>query len=173
MKDHWDDVVSLFSVLAYIAKRLDNDKLEMYFTVSKNEKTFKDTTPAVSHLKNTKPDTCCNFNMRLMEILRSYQQNLEPRVRKRFSWSRSKVAKPLSLYVFTDAAWQGCDGVAPVEAMIEKLKKLELPKGQVGIQFIRFGNDETGIKRLEYLDSGLRRKYTKEWYVLGSSSTPY
>jgi hypothetical protein len=29
MKEHWDDVVSLFSVFAYIAKRLDDDGLEV------------------------------------------------------------------------------------------------------------------------------------------------
>ena len=149
MKDHWDDVISLFSVLAYFVKGLDNDKLEMYFTVSKNKITFKDTTPAVSQLKKIKPDTCCNFNIRLMEVLRNYQDNLEPRARRMFSWSKSKVVKSLSLYVFTDAAWQGYDAVAPVEAMIEKLKNLGFPKKQVRIQFIRFGNDEIGIKRLE------------------------
>jgi hypothetical protein len=51
--------------------------------------------------------------------------------------------------------------------MIEKLRQLGLPKEQVSIQFIRFGNDEVGIKRLQYPDSGLREKYGKRWYVQG------
>jgi hypothetical protein len=49
--------------------------------------------------------------------------------------------------------------------MIEKLRQLGLPKEQVSIQFIRFGNDEVGIKRPQYLDSGLLETYGKRWYV--------
>src|SRR3954468_24893223 len=60
--------------------------------------------------------------------------------------------------------------VAPIEAMIEKQRQLGLPKEQVGIQFIRFGNDQAGIERLQYLDSGLRKKYGKRWYVQGLPS---
>ena len=47
--------------------------------------------------------------------------------------------------------------------MIEKQQQLKLPREQVAIEFIRFGNDPTGIGNLEYLDSGLRKKYTKTW----------
>jgi len=168
MKEHWDDVVSLFSVFAYITKRLDDDGLEMYFTVSARFEKFKDTTPAVAHLKSMRQTTFSNINMRLEHILRKYQADLEhQRERRGTFWSRAKSVKPLSLYVFTDGAWNGCDAVAPIEAMIEKLRQLGLPKEQVAIQFIRFGNDEVGIKRLQYLDSGLREKYGKRWYVQG------
>lgn len=118
--------------------------------------------------------TCSNINLRLGQILRKYQVELERQEERNKSfWMRGKAVKPLSLYVFTDAAWQGCDAVAPIEAMIEKQKQLELPKEQVGIQFIRFGNDPTGMERLEYLDRGLRRKYTKRWYVHGLPLASY
>lgn len=163
MKDHWDDVISLFSVLAYFAKKLDKNELELYFTVSTpSKKTFKDTTPVVEHLRDMNPKTYSNINMSLDPILRKYQAEFG---QKGFFRTKAKKVKPLSLYVFTDAAWQGTDAVAPIEAMIEKLQKHELPKEQVGIQFVRFGNDQTGIDRLKYLDSGLRKKYTKAWYV--------
>jgi hypothetical protein len=166
MKEHWDDVVSLFSVLAYIVKRLDDDGLEMYFTVSLGVEKFRDTTPAVAHLKSMRPSTYSNINIRLERILRKYQTNLNhQRERRGIFWSRAKTIKPLSLYVFTDGAWHGCDAVAPVEAMIEKQRQLGLPKEQVGIQFIRFGNDKVGMERLQFLDSGLRKKYGKRWYV--------
>ena len=166
MKEHWDDVIDLFSVFAYIAKRLDDNGLEMYFTVSEHKQTFKRTSPAVSHLKAMRPSTSSNIDIRLGSILGKYQAALErQRERTGSFWPREKHVKPLSLYVFTDAAWPGCDAVAPVEAMIEKLKYLMLPKEQVGIQFIRFGNNPIGIERLKYLDSGLRKKYGKKRYV--------
>lgn len=159
MERHWDDVVSLFHVLAYFAKRLDSNALEMYFTVSTDVKTFKKTSEAVSHLKTMSQNTYSNIDSRLQQILGKYQEDL---VRKSFFGLRAKV-KPLSLYVFTDAAWQGCDAIAPIEAMIQKQRQLGLPKEQVSIQFIRFGSDANGIKKLKYLDSGLRRKHTKKW----------
>lgn len=163
MKTHWDDVVHLFSVFAYFVKRFDYNGLEMYFTVSENKKTFKDTSSVVSVLKNMKHTTYSNIDMRLGEILRNYKIDLERQERRKGSFWKGKVVKPLSLYVFTDAVWQDCDAVAPIEAMIEKQRELALPREQVAIQFIRFGNDPTGIAKLEYLDSGLRRKHTKRW----------
>ncbi len=171
MKQHWANVISLFSVLAYFAKKLDDNGLEMYFTVSTDKKTFRNTRDAVSHLQNMDQSTYSNIDLRLQQILGKYQDDLDHQGERRsFFRSRTKV-KPLSLYVFTDAAWQGCDAIAPIEAMIEKQRQLKLSKEQVSIQFVRFGNDARGIKKLEHLDSGLRRKHTKKWCVLELPST--
>lgn len=167
MKNHWDEVVSLFSVLAWIVKRLDDNGLEMYFTVSSDKKSFRDTTGAVDHLKGMSQSTYPNIDSRLQQILGKYQEDLaRPREGRSFFQLRRSRVKPLSLYVFTDGAWQGCDAVAPIETMIEKLRQLGFPKQQVSIQFVRFGDDPSGIKILKYLDTGLRKKHTKQWYVL-------
>lgn len=166
MGAYWHEVISLFSVLAWIVKKLDDNGLEMYFTVSRAVKTFKDTTGAVAHLGNMSQSTYSNIDWRLQEILGTYQETLSHQGERRgFLRPRSKV-KPLSLYVFTDGAWQGCDGIAPIEAMIKKQRQLGLPKEQVSVQFIRFGNHPRGVEKLEYLDSGLRKKNSRKWYVL-------
>lgn len=163
MREHWNDVVSLFSVLAWILKGLGKIRLKVYFTVSTKNLSFSVASAATSYLKAMQHRTYSNVDLRLGKILTKYQANLEhSRGRRGPLWSKApKQMKALSLYVFTDAAWQGCNAVAPVEMMIEKQKQLLLPKEQVGIQFIRFGNDPIGIERLEYLDSGLRKKYGK------------
>lgn len=175
MKTHWNDVISLFYVFGYLVKKFDANGLEMYFTVSEKKKTFKNTTPAVSLLKTIKHTTYSNIDLRLEYILRKYQTDLENQQRRKaeakvvkreftlVNRARPKVVKPLSLYVFTDAVWHHGDAIAPIEAMIEKQQQLTLPREQVAIEFIRFGNDPTGIGNLEYLDSGLRKKYTKTW----------
>lgn len=165
MKPHWNNVISLFSILAYIAKRLDKNGVEMYFTVSESEKTFKDTSRVVKLLRSITPTSYSNIDMRLGQILRTYQAKLEHEKEPKRIRLFSKPVKPLSLYIFTDGAWQGCDAVPPIEAMIESLKRLGFPKEQVGIQFVRFGNKQEDIEKLEYLDSGLRKKHTKKWYV--------
>lgn len=167
MSAYWLDVISLFSVLAWIVKRLDDDGLEMYFTISKVKTRFTDTSRAVKLLETTSQHTYSNIDARLQEILGKYQEELghHREQRRSFLRSRSKL-KPLSLYVFTDAAWPGCDATIPTEAMIVKLGQLGFPKEQVSIQFIRFGNHPSGIKKLKYLDSGLRKKYSKKWCVI-------
>ena len=174
MKQQWDNVIDLFSVFAWHTKRLDSNGLEMYFTVSPREETFKDTTSAVKRLKDMSHRVPSTIDLSLDQILRKYQADLErqkERKRKNGFLSRHKDVKPLSLYVFTDGAWEGCDAVAPVRAMIEKQKELKLPREQIGIQFIRFGDDPRGIEKLKYLDSGLRKKYTKKQYVSMSPIT--
>lgn len=169
MKNHWKDVISLFSVLAYFTKRIDSDGQEMYFTVSRERRTFRDTSPMIKFLEGMKQDSECNIDIRLQEILEMYQKNLERKDHGVFFSRKPKTVKPLSLYVFTNAVWPGSDATAPIEAMINKLRQLGFSKSQTGIQFIRFGQEADGIAKLKYLDSGLRRKYTKEWYVRGVS----
>jgi hypothetical protein len=173
MNKHWKDVKSLLYVLAYLVKELDDDGLDMSFTISSQEKKFNHASKAVAYLDAMHPNGLANINMRLSKLLMRYVNELEhPTPRNRFSLrSRQSSVKPLSLYIFTDGVWQpGYDGVPPIEALIEKLTALHLPKEQVGIQFIRFGNSEEGIKILEYLDSGLRKKFGKQRFEGTSTS---
>jgi hypothetical protein len=173
MNKHWKDVKSLLYVLAYLVKELDDDGLDMSFTISSQEKKFNHASKAVAYLDAMHPNGLANINMRLSKLLMRYVNELEhPTPRNRFSLrTRQSSVKPLSLYIFTDGVWQpGYDGVPPIEALIEKLTALHLPKEQVGIQFIRFGNSEEGIKKLEYLDSGLRKKFGKQRFEGTSTS---
>lgn len=129
MGAYWLDVISLFSVLAWIVKKLDDNGLEMYFTVSTVKKHFKDTSKAVILLENMRQYAYSNIDARLQEILRKYQEKLKHHKQQQNSFLRqwSKL-KPLSLYVFTDAAWPGCDATIPIEVMIAKLKEFGFAK---------------------------------------------
>ena len=149
MSDSWSDVKALFKVLAWMIKRKDEDGFDLCFTVSSQDKdkNFKDTTLALRHLSNINPTVWSNINKRLSDVLARY--NLR--------------RKPLSLYVFTDGNWQhGSDGVAPVRILVEEINSKKLPKDRVGIQFIQFGKDPEGTKRLNYLDSGLGKAIKAE-----------
>lgn len=164
MKPHWDKAIGLFEVLAYHIKELDSNALKMYFTVSSKKKSFRHTRTVVSQLRCWPLSSYSNMNARLQKILGKYQAALDPDQRKPFARLRPDV-KPLSLYIFTDGAWPGCDAVAPIRSMVEKLRRLGLPKEQIGIQFIRFGNNPEAIAILEFLDSGLRKEHTQRWCV--------
>ncbi|KAK4213745.1 hypothetical protein QBC37DRAFT_422527 [Rhypophila decipiens] len=64
-------------------------------------------------------------------------------------------ANPISVIVLTNGQWgdgkagAGIDG--PIRRLTHQLKERELKRTQVMIQFLRFGNDENGIRHLDYL----------------------
>ncbi|KAM7219499.1 hypothetical protein V8F06_005054 [Rhypophila decipiens] len=74
----------------------------------------------------------------------------------RRSGSRSTSnANPISVIVLTNGQWgdgkagSGIDGA--IRRLTHQLKERELKRTQVMIQFLRFGNDENGIRHLDYL----------------------
>ena len=68
----------------------------------------------------------------------------------------AKGPRKLSLYVLTDGVWETrADLQQVIRTLVDNLIQHNHTNKQIGIQFIRFGNDDRGIKRLERLDSGL------------------
>jgi hypothetical protein len=101
---------------------------------------------------------------RLGKILEPYRAELpkalEPTRHKHFLRHWSSKGRSICIYVFTDGVWQGglrpLGGVdEPIRIFVDRLKELGLLDTQVGIQFIRFGNDKRGMERLRKLDSDL------------------
>ncbi|KPI38136.1 uncharacterized protein AB675_1060 [Cyphellophora attinorum] len=102
--------------------------------------------------------------------------NFAHRLEKILEWYRTKLrgqpnAKPISLYVFTDGTWRGTDDADPtspeedielqdvanvIDNTVEFLESRRARLKQVGIQFIRYGDDEVGRARLEWLDDELK-----------------
>ncbi|OCL06940.1 hypothetical protein AOQ84DRAFT_67856, partial [Glonium stellatum] len=170
MRNHWDDVISLIDVLAYIVKSTDDDGVDLYFTICKalrrDEKKTKD---LIQFAKDHRPDPqkprserLTNMDHSLASILHQYRERLEKdyqRVRSEESSWFSRVPRPvrkLNLYVLTDGLWQPeSNGVKPIKALISTLESLKSQDDQVGIQFIQFGDEEEGTKCLSYLDNGL------------------
>ncbi|KAL8702873.1 MAG: hypothetical protein Q9201_003964 [Fulgogasparrea decipioides] len=70
-----------------------------------------------------------------------------------------EAPKPLSFYVLTDGNWQPQNEVGPIiKDLVDSMVAHHLSKEHVGIQFIRFGEDQQGIARLNHLDHGLGLK---------------
>ena len=69
--------------------------------------------------------------------------------------------KKMTLLVFTDGVWGGTPEKA-VEVKIQGFAsnfKQKSKQGPFSIEFISFGNDQTGIPRLQYLDDELGKDY--------------
>ena len=159
MGRHWEEVRDVFAHLAYIVKDADPDDIELLFTMSSDEYSSHRTTPLLNVLKGKRPQGVCNIRSPLSRVLKEYQARLKGQKTSR--WSRRRQhpgqVRRQTLYVFTDGMWQPeCDVTEIIKHLVDCLKDHDLIREQFGIQFIRFGDDPEGVKRLEHLDSGLK-----------------
>ena len=159
MRPYWDEVSSVLHVLAYMLKGCDEDGMELRFTISNNKHKSKKSTGIIQPLQGKELHGTSDTGSRLSTILHEYQTSLRQPPQNRlpfFSKAKMKLKKPLSVYILTDAVWQPHSDVAePIRSLIGTLRELGSPPTQVGIQFIRFGSDPEGIKKLAHLDQGL------------------
>ena len=164
MREHWDDVVKLVDLLAYILKEFDRDGIDLLFTNSSEVCKSKDHAVLVKKTKAGYPPfdvtRCTDIEFRLGPILHEYTKSLRKSSHKGVT-SRviSKVSnfvhpvRCLNIYVFTDGMWQPGDAIADdILDVINTLIETRRRGNQVGVQFIRFGNDPDGCERLRDLD---------------------
>ncbi|KAH6894586.1 kinase-like domain-containing protein [Thelonectria olida] len=150
MKRHKHDVQVAARVISYYVKRVDPDKMELYFTSEVKPHQCQTSSALETAINNHEFKTgCCSMRMNLSQILR----NIVARPAFR--------TKAFSIYVFTDAEWE--PGPARVDQVIagaaRKLQDEELPSEHIMIQFIRFGDSPVGRERLRHLDDDIVEQF--------------
>ena len=156
MKHHWEEVITLVGILAYMAEA-DSNGLEMIFTnPASKSTTSRNSSELVASLENTKPAGMSDISVHLKSILDQYKAKILEvyGAASRVTAKSRKNLRPLTLYVLTDGLWQpGCDVEEPIRDLIRTLSELisQVSRKQVGIQFIYFGNDAIGKARLKKL----------------------
>ena len=158
MKAHQEDVRSVVEVLAYILKRFDPDGITVYSTSESARIVTKKTKDILKFMNSTRTVERSNMEHSLGNIISDYLHSFDRLKLKVFSrWAvRKSFPQALSIYVFTDGMWQPKnDPYDPIASLSRRLQSENLPRSQVGIQFIRFGQSIEGIKRLQKLDSSL------------------
>jgi len=151
MRPYKDDVVKVFESSSYLVKEMDNDGIDLRFTVSGVcELNCKSTTRLIQLLADQRYEGQTDIDHNLNQIFDKYKASLDkPK-------SFFNKHKPLSLYILTDGVWEAdCNPDATIRSLVKKLVDLGYTRQQVGIQFISFGDDPTGLSRLNHLDSGL------------------
>jgi len=130
MCDHWDEVITLFGVLAYIVKDSDPDGIELFFINSSEHHKARTTTNLLAHLKQKRPEGTSDIKIKLALILQNYMAKLHDEAIPRSRWSTlrpSRAVRPLNLYIFTDGIWTPqCDVTREIKNMVEKLQELRL-----------------------------------------------
>ena len=160
MKDHWGNVKRTFSTLAYLVKRMDPDGIEIRFTNARlsTKARSKDRDGLLALFESVLPKGQSDIALSLgTRILRAY----EPKPYKNPNKLSSLLRKPkwgVNVYVLTDGVWG--EGDAWLDGVVEPIKYL-LSKGmalnEMGIQFIQFGDDKEGTRRLTMLDNELTK----------------
>lgn len=156
MEIHRQTVKGGFEALSHLAKRLDPNKVELSFTSNPcHVHRYKKTKKLAKILAKR------NFigNPHIMEEKFDLlvQQIIKYLPYRRWGFNLNLFSrKRLSIYIFTDGNWgdddKACGVEKPLERLMREIKRRNLPRNQVSLHFVRFGNFENGKRHLNYLD---------------------
>ena len=160
MEQYRDKVRDVLELLTYITIMHDPNGIDLYFSNSSDKRRPKTNADVLKKFDKTPPPKSdfLDFKVVFNNIIGEYQRQLGKKhlLRSWFSSHPEIGPRKLSLYVLTDGVWQSeCDLSITIKTLVAKLKEHGLVHDQVGIQFIRFGNDSREGGRLQFLDSGL------------------
>ena len=154
MDVHWSLLQRLFGLLSYMVRDCDPNGLDLYFTNTAKAFRSRNINTLMGELSTRTPKGLPDMRSRFASIIEKYQSKFGKR--KFGNLFRESHPRKLSLYVLTDAVWQPkIDLTTTIRTLVRSLEDHKLTNKQIGIQFIRFGNEPNSIKRLQKLDSGL------------------
>ncbi|KAK4664862.1 uncharacterized protein QC763_508300 [Podospora pseudopauciseta] len=168
MWKYWKSVVDTFEALSYLVKACDPDGIELYLISEPQKKKANknSTTDLVKILRELKQPTKQNSNIEssFSRILENVRVTISDTASNssRVSIFRPQSGAGISIYFFTDGVWddddkQGNPNIAhPIQNLIRKMQQNNHDRTKIMIQFIQFGNDPAGTRRLRYLDNGLK-----------------
>lgn len=152
MYTYWREVRDLSHLLMYIVKEKDPDGPDLFFLSSDDQLHPKTSTKMEQLINNRKPKGNTSLDGCLNNDLVSYGKKLDMYSR---TYGEPRPPRKRSLYILTDGILgHGGDnqGQEAIRQIVGQVQRAKLFRGQVGIQFISFGNDDKGLKRLEKLD---------------------
>jgi hypothetical protein len=121
-------------------------------------KTFEGVTTPETKLKGLLVKYCVKLKEYTIKR-NAYEHRGPASVRSLLPFGRPPtLPRALSVYVLTDGVWEspereGGDYLTEtIRKLVEQLKEAGCGREQVGVQFIRFGDDSYGKQRLEALD---------------------
>lgn len=153
MRPYRREVEETFAVLAHLVKRLDRDGMDLHFTNSS-------VTDHGYHRRSMLPklNKVVYRGKTYMDL--TLGKVLEGSNVKRSSLSalfRRENNSAKSIYILTDGKWCGeDDSLCGIPKLVESATANIGSRWKLGIQFIQFGSDEVGTRRLKQLDDDLQ-----------------
>lgn len=159
MSQYRPEVKKVLELLSYMVGDHDPDGLDLYFTTSPKKLRPKNEYRILQELESRPATGLPDIRQRFANILEKYQSKFgKINIRWIFHPFSTPFRGPrkLSLYVLTDGVWQPNTNLhQEIRTLVQCLIEHKLTNKQIGIQFIRFGHNWKGMKRLEKLDYGL------------------
>ncbi len=174
MQPYRNEVNMVLELLWAMVVKHDPDGPDLYITTDMKPLKPKTDFKMLQELASRPAKDAPDIRLCFAQIIENYQNQFGTRSFKS-RWrpwraTATKGPRKLSLYVLTDGVWHTkTDLRQEIRTLVAHLSEHKLTNKQIGIQFIRFGNDGRGIKRLEKLDSGLNL----DLYVLTSTSSVF
>ncbi|KAJ3526325.1 hypothetical protein NM208_g11246 [Fusarium decemcellulare] len=149
METHMPQVAKTARVISYVAKVADDNGMDVYFasdpTRSKKCSCSTAVESAIKVEKTVKGE--CNMFKCLNDILETVWEN---------------GLKPTSIYIYTDGVWESDDDHRVdflIKQSIQRLVEAKKQPSTLMFQFIQFGQDEKGSKRLQQLDDNYTERH--------------
>ena len=172
MKPYRNEVKTVLELLWAMVSKHDPDGADLYITTDMKALKPRTDSRVLQELDSRPAKDAPDMRHCFAQIIEKYQNQFGTRnyASKLRHWRATPAKGPrkLSLYVLTNGVWQTRTDLRHViRTLVDHLIEHKLTNKQIGIQFIRFGNDERGTQRLEKLDSGLHL----DLYVLTTTSS--
>ncbi|KAL8859794.1 MAG: hypothetical protein Q9178_003626 [Gyalolechia marmorata] len=160
MRPRRPQVEAVLELLSALIQPYDPNGLDLYLTTESSKLRHKTPEKLLQYLRERPANGIPDFRQRFAKIIENYQSKFgKSNYRKKLMHPRStppKNPRRLSLYVLTDGVWDPkCTLITEIQNLVALLQEFKLPNKYIGIQFIRFGNNREGKKRLKKLDSQL------------------
>ncbi|KAF5641654.1 acriflavine sensitivity control ACR-2 [Fusarium sp. NRRL 52700] len=149
MREHKRNVKETAKVISYSVKVCDKDGMDLFFASdSCNPRKCQSSSDVEAKIKNKETVSGrCDMKKSLGDVMDHVKAN---------------GMKPTGIYIFTDGIWDP-DREPEVKDVIHESVKLLIEKGakpaDLMFQFIQFGRDPEGSKRLKFLDDGCKRMH--------------
>lgn len=179
MQQYEGAVIATVTGMAHILEKADEDGLDVTFTSNWNQTEHgrrAENLAAIVKSNFHKGDDTCFIEQGILALIDKVIEDLPSKEAKKGrallnSFRRKKRGRPVSIYVLTNGIWNSspdatngvCGADRPIRRLIRKLQDSNLHKNQATLQFIRFGDDATGIKRLTSLDDDLGIEFPSLW----------
>lgn len=159
MKQYSREIERVISLLAYMLKKSDKDGLDIYFTQSLKKVNSQKSSKLSASIHQEPFVGITDMRGRLQNVsqehINKFGTLISPSKKLFGRQSPPEPQRPISYYILTDANWQPTDVGGFIKNVVQNMSAKGCPKEHVAIQFIRFGNDQASIDKLDGLDHGL------------------
>ena len=160
MRQYSRQVQRVIELLAYMVKKSDKDGLDIFFTQSVKKVNSQKSSKLSTSIQQEHFRGITDMRGRLQNLCQEHINKFGTLITPSRPFLGRQPApqpqRPLSFYILTDAKWQPTDvGAFIKKDLVQSMIAKRCPKEHVAIQFIRFGNDQASINKLDELDHGL------------------